>query len=132
MGTSLLLLQAVGTTASPAVHPNPRLDAIGRYILDSADTQLVVLSILGLMFVLWLTGACVTKKFARFEDVFKASVAVLTMVSGATIAVVFLFTNPPAFEKLTGESRWLPAAVTLAFTAKLGIEEIHNTFFKKK
>jgi len=127
MGIGLLLLLQ-GTDASKRHHPG--LNAFGRAALDYVDEQTLGLSIIAVVIVLWVVGRLFTKRWAGVEELFHAGVAILAAASGATVAIVFLFTDPPAFDKLTGEARWIPAAVTFAFTIRHCLQQIGKSFFK--
>jgi hypothetical protein len=129
MGPSLLLF--LQTNIPQKIVPRyPRVDATARQILEYTDWQTVAFTILVMLVVFLFLGRCVRGRWAAWDDLFHSGVALLTAISGTTIAVVLLFTEPPAFDKLTTESRWIPAAVTLAFTVRLCCLQFHKTFFK--
>jgi hypothetical protein len=128
MGTGLLLFLQVGPLKPPK---HPVLDSIGRTALGYVDVQTVALGIMAILIILIFVGRPFSKRWAELEDILHTGVALLTAVSGTIVLLVFLFTDPPAFENLDGESRALPAAVTFAVGLIYCGRQIFKTFFKR-
>jgi hypothetical protein len=84
-----------------AVILGGRLDSFGRWILEVFDYR-----VLGLIVLLAILLFCGWRRF-RYkiwpsrDDCFQVGMSLIASIGGITAAVVFLFTKPPAIEKLS-------------------------------
>jgi hypothetical protein len=128
MGTVLLLLQAVIVEHKA---PPPPLDPYVRAALPYFETPMVGAWILLLVLFLTVCGRCWAKRWADGKGILRAAFAVFIIVTGATVGLIFLFTDPPAVGNLSLEARWVIGIVTFVSTGQFLIQELHMVFFRK-
>jgi hypothetical protein len=129
MAAILLLLQS--EPVGP-LKPHPPLDPYVRSALQYVDTPTVSVYIIAALIAFFLFGRIFSKRWADASGIVRAAFAISTFISGATVAAIFLFTEPVAAQNLSQDARYTLGIVTLVFTAQLGIQEVHTSFFKRE
>ena len=103
-------------------------DSIGRSILPYLDVQLAL--IFGIVVVLVLTGLSHLRGGRpNSSDIVRASFAIVTIYTGLLVGTVFLFTRPPAINKISEDTIVIIGFIVLILHLFAGIKEINTALF---
>lgn len=65
------------------------------------------------------------------EEAIRGIIAVLSLFGALTVLCIFLLTNPPAFDLLSDDSRFLVGLISFIIMGVAGVREIWNVFFAR-
>ena len=124
---ALLVLQSGAERLSPLAR---WLDHNTREALRYIDATTVFVVTLALLVLFMLVGRWQKGAWASVFDVVRGFLGMLLLFSGSLMAMVLLFTQPPAIELVSRDSLNIAAVLSLILTIAVGLRELYSAFFK--